>query len=119
MVAAVIFDGKNYNLWEWAVWTSLKVNNKLGFIDGTLTKPQSNEDKDFSNSDSWDMANSMLCSWILNVIDPKLRITTAYSDTAREMWEDLKKCYAVANAPKIHQLKSEYSILQARKCRHG
>ena len=46
----VIFDEKNYDLWEWVVWTTLKEKNKLGFIDRTLTKPQLNEDQDFSES---------------------------------------------------------------------
>ena len=31
-------------------------------------------------------------------------MTVAYSDTASGMWQDLKKRYSVANAPKIHQL---------------
>jgi len=51
------------------------------------------------------MANSMVSSWILNVIDPKLRTSVACVDTAKLMWETLKKRYALANIPKIHQLK--------------
>ena len=30
----------------------------------------------------------------------------AYAETAIDMWEDLKKRYLVANAPKMHQLKA-------------
>jgi len=33
-------------------------------------------------------------------------MTVAYSDTAKIMWDDLKKRYGTANTPKIHQLKS-------------
>ena len=51
------------------------------------------------------MANSILCSRLLNIIDPKLHMSVAYPDSAYDMWKDLKKRYSVANAPKIHQLK--------------
>ena len=53
------------------------------------------------------MANSMICSWILNVIDPKLRTSTAYVDNVELMWKNMKKWYVVSNALKIHQLKTE------------
>ena len=48
----------------------------------------------------------MICLQILNVIDPKLHASVAYIDTAQAMWENLNKRYAIANAPKIHQLKA-------------
>jgi len=39
LITEVIFDGKNYDIWEWAIRTALKAKNKLIFIDGTLEKP--------------------------------------------------------------------------------
>ena len=78
LITAVIFDGKNFDLWERAVRTALIAKNKLGFIDGTLTRPAETSDVDFSEVNAWDMANSMLCSWLLNIIDPKLRMSVAY-----------------------------------------
>jgi len=60
------------------------------------------------------MANSMICSWILIVIDPTLGTSIAYVDIARLMWENLKKRYAVSDAPKIHQLKTKPA-----KCKQG
>ena len=86
--------------------TALKAKNKLVFIDETLTRPQPKEDEEFSEADAWDMTNSMLCSWLLNIIDPKLRMSITYSDTVKIMWDDMKKQYAVANTPKLHQLKA-------------
>lgn len=49
----------------------------------------------------------LICSWIINVIDPKLHASVAYVETAYEMWQNLRKRYAVANTPKIHQLKTD------------
>jgi len=39
---------------------------------------------------AWGMTNSMIYSWILNVIDPKLRTSIAYIETAELMWKNLK-----------------------------
>jgi len=47
----------------------------------------------------------MLCSWMLNIIDLKLQMSVLYSETAKIMWDDLKKRYGITHTPKIHQLK--------------
>jgi len=103
---AVVLDGKNYDLWEMPIRTSLKANNKLGFIDGTLKKPKPNENEEFSEYHAWDIANSMICSWIINVIEPQLRPSIAYVDSTYTMWNNLRKRYAMANAPRIYQPKA-------------
>jgi len=90
MTTTVVFDGKNYNLWERVVRTALKEKNKLVFIYGTLTRPKPKEDEEFLEADAWDMTNFMLCSWLLNLIDPKLRMSIAYLDMAKIMWDDMK-----------------------------
>ena len=41
-------------------------------------------------------------------------MNVAYSDAAKIMWDDLKKCYAMANTPKIHQLKANIA-----NCKQG
>jgi len=63
-----VFDGDNCGLWEKAVRSALKSNNKLGFINRTLKKPEIKEG-DFTEYHAWDMVNSMVCLWLLNVID--------------------------------------------------
>ena len=54
-----------------------------------------------------DIVNSMITSWILNVIDPKLHASIAYANSARAIWENIQKRYSVPNIPKIHRLKVE------------
>jgi len=56
----------------------------------------------------------MICSRIINVIDPKLHTSVADAETAYEMWENLRKHCAVANTPKIHQLKTDLAA-----CKQG
>jgi len=69
---------------------------------------------DFTKNHAWDIVNSMVCSWLLNVIDQKLRRSVAYAEIAKAMWEDLQKRYGVVSAPKIYQLKANIA-----KCRQG
>jgi len=38
LITATCFDGKNFDLWEKAVITAWTPNNKVAFIDGTITK---------------------------------------------------------------------------------
>jgi len=110
----VIFDGRNYDIWEKAIRTSLKAKNKLGFIEGKQNKSEPNEGEDMIELQAWAIVNSMICSWILNIIEPKLRTSIAYIDTTEQMWQNLKKGYAISNALKIHQLKTKLA-----KCKQG
>ena len=75
------FNRKNYNMWYKAVRTASTAKNKLGLIEGTLTKPKSKDDDDPTELKAWEMLNSMICSWMVNVINPKLHISMAYVET--------------------------------------
>ena len=61
-ITSVVFNGKNYDLWRKAVRTALKSKNKLGFIDGTLSKPESKTEEGRGELEAWEMVNSMVCS---------------------------------------------------------
>jgi len=55
LITAVIFDGKNYDLWERAVRAALKSKNKLGFINGALIIPTPKQGEDTSELQAWEM----------------------------------------------------------------
>ena len=82
VIMTVIFDGRNYELWEQTVTTALNAKNKLAFTNGTLMRPKAKDGEEFSECHAWDMVNLMLCSWLLNIIDPKLQLAIPYCDTA-------------------------------------
>jgi len=73
---------KNHDLWSKVVRAALKSKNKLGFIDGTLAKPTPKAGEDQSKLEAWEMVNSMICSWIINVINLKLHTSVTYAKTA-------------------------------------
>ena len=93
-------------MWEKDVLTALTAKNKVAFINGTITKPDMATGARPVEVNAWVIVNSMVTSWILNVIDPNLHASIAYADSAQSMWENIKKRYAILNVPKVHQLKS-------------
>ena len=78
MITAVMFDGKNYDLWEQAVRKTLKAKNKLVFIDQTLQKPKSKEGGELSELQTWETVNFTICSWTFNMIESRLWNSIAF-----------------------------------------
>jgi len=62
LVIMLVFDRKNYDMWEKVVHTALKAEDKLGFIDGTLAKPELREGQDFLEYQAWVMVDLMMWS---------------------------------------------------------
>ena len=73
--------GDNYPSWTRAMIIALSVKNKLGFIDGSISRPDGTDSNLLS---SWTRNNSIVISWILNSVSSIL-----FSDTALEIWNDL------------------------------
>ena len=65
------------------------------------------EGKSEAEINAWKMVNSMIQSWIINVIEPKLHKSVVYVDSTQKLWKNIKKRYVVAIIPKIHKLKTE------------
>ena len=112
IITSIKFDGKNYELWNRAVTTALMAKNKLGFIGGCISKLEPTTS--LAKKNAWNMVNSMITLWILNVVDSKLHTSMAYEDTTHKMWVNIQKRYSVINVPCIHQLKSEIAF-----CKQG
>ncbi|XP_068475275.1 uncharacterized protein [Phaseolus vulgaris] len=103
IITQVQLRGENYDEWARAVKISLRARRKWGFIDGTHIQPE-DETPDLED---WWTVQSMIVSWILNTIEPSLRSTVAYAETAHNLWEDIKERFSVVNGPRIQQLRSD------------
>ena len=79
IITTIKFNGKNYYLWEQATRTALKAKNKLGFIDRKISKPAVPERTNLAEAEALEMINSMITSWVMNVIDPKVHAPNTYS----------------------------------------
>ncbi|KAJ1419097.1 Retrotransposon gag domain [Sesbania bispinosa] len=103
VITQVQLQGENYEEWARPMKISLRARRKWGFIDGTHKQ----RDEDPPEMEDWWTVQSMLVSWILNVIELTLRSTVTYVENANELWEDIRDRFSVVNGPRIQQLKAE------------
>ena len=61
--------GENYNSWSQSMFMALSAKNKVGFIDGTTSKPTDLTDPLHS---SWIRCNNMVISWILSTLSKEI-----------------------------------------------
>ncbi|KAL4379256.1 hypothetical protein GQ457_02G035690 [Hibiscus cannabinus] len=98
----------NYNSWKRSMVMALSAKNKLGFVDGSISAPPS------TNTDllhSWNRANNMVNSWILNSVSKDIAASLLYHSTASAIWNDLEDRFAQNNGPRIFQLKKKFGDL--------
>ena len=85
----------------------MKAKNKLGFIDGSIMKTKMKTNMQSDELNAWKIINSMMTSWIMNVIDLKLHTSVAYVNLAQAMLNNIQKRYTIPNIPRIQRLKAE------------
>ncbi|KAK4416144.1 hypothetical protein Salat_2721800 [Sesamum alatum] len=61
----------------------------------------------------------MLVSWMLNTIEPTLRSTITYMEIAKDLWEDIKERFSIANGPRVQQIKAELANCKQRDLLYG
>ncbi|CAM8954310.1 unnamed protein product [Rhodiola kirilowii] len=105
-ICPVILKDDNYDEWVIAMRNSLRAKRKLGFLDGSLSCPDSAATSPPTLED-WYMVNSMLVSWIVQSIDPSLRSSITYFDSVKDLWDDLRQRFSIGNGPRKLQLRSE------------
>ncbi|XP_023737486.1 uncharacterized protein LOC111885459 [Lactuca sativa] len=80
---------ENFRIWRSSMVRALKARNKLGFVDGTVSKPV----KDPVKESKWERANAITCSWILGSISENLYANHACLESAYDLWNELNETY--------------------------
>ena len=73
---------ENYSTWSRAVIIALDAKYKIGFIDGSLLKPQY---VDHPLHSAWCKCNSTVLAWLFNSVSKDLQPSVVYFKTAREV----------------------------------
>lgn len=107
-LVSCVLTGDNYSTWARSMRNALKAKNKLGFVDGTVARPESSA-PEFK---AWEICNSMVIAWISNSLEKSMQGSVAYVDEAKSLWDDLKERFSQGNAPRIFQLKTQLSHLR-------
>ncbi|KAF2304999.1 hypothetical protein GH714_000969 [Hevea brasiliensis] len=82
----------------------------MGFVDGSLPRPEGNS----PDEAAWIKGNSMAISWLFNSLHFSLHDSMAFFDTVMELWKDLEERFSQGNAPHVHQLEMEIVNTQQR-----
>ncbi|GKU93759.1 hypothetical protein SLEP1_g7327 [Rubroshorea leprosula] len=94
---------ENYHTWRRSMQNALFAKNKMGFVDGSLKRPNA----DSPEYQAWTKCNSMVLSWLPNALSRDLQGSVAYVESAAEVWNDLHESFSQGNASRVHELKLE------------
>ncbi|CAH9076259.1 unnamed protein product [Cuscuta europaea] len=101
-ISGLVLKGEgNYREWSTAMKNAFRAKRKMGFIDGTIERPE----EDIEDLEDWLTVNSMLVGWLMTAVDPTLRTNLTYMESANDLWEDLKTRFAVGDAMRVYELK--------------
>ncbi|KAJ0860142.1 putative RNA-directed DNA polymerase [Helianthus annuus] len=98
-------DG-NYTDWSQEMTNFLFAQNKIGFVDGSIKKPDPNDGKYMA----WMRADAMIKGWLNAAMEKEIRNSVKFADTAEEIWSDLKERFAKENAPRAYELKQSLTV---------
>ena len=66
---------ENYSSWNNSMLIALSVKNKLGFIDGSIKKP---DETDADLLSCWCRNNNMIMAWLLNSVSKDISASILY-----------------------------------------
>ncbi|XP_073282613.1 uncharacterized protein [Primulina huaijiensis] len=96
--------GDNFTSWSRVMRIALSVKNKLGFIDGSISKPA---DSEISLLSAWVRNNNIVISWLLNSVSKDILASILFAESAEDIWNDLKDRFQQGNGPRIFQLRRD------------
>ncbi|KAI3507425.1 hypothetical protein L1887_22411 [Cichorium endivia] len=104
-VNETLTDG-NYSDWAKEMANFLFAKNKMGFVDGTIPKPE----KTAENYMQWMRCDAMIIGWLTTAMDKDIRGSVKYANTSSEIWDDLKERFGKESAPRAYELKQSLSV---------
>ena len=99
--------GSNYLTWSRSMKIALIAKQKLGFVNGKCIQPDMNS-KEY---EAWLRPDSMVISWILNSISKDIVDAFLYTNTAKELWDELGERFGECNGPLIYHIQREIASI--------
>ncbi|XP_056697409.1 uncharacterized protein [Spinacia oleracea] len=100
---SIKFKGEGYGDWRRIMMISMSSKNKLGFVDGTIAKPDPTDD----TYQAWMRCDDMMISWLLFNLDGSISKSVLYFHTAREIWLDLEDRFGFVSGPQLFSLEQQ------------
>ncbi|XP_074278482.1 uncharacterized protein LOC141602071 [Silene latifolia] len=109
-ITQIAFNGTNYDEWSQSFKLALLAKGKLGYIDGTISKPPDSD----SNIESWRSANALVTLWIYNAHESDIRKQVSLRPEAKQVWDNIKTRFCQANDARVYRLQADLIA-----CRQG
>ncbi|XP_074318043.1 uncharacterized protein LOC141654827 [Silene latifolia] len=102
----------NYYEWKRQMEIEISIKRKLGMLTGVVKKPTN----DPLREAAWTTCNSQLIAWMLHNMEPQIKRSVMYSNTAKEIWDYLQRQFSVSNGARKFRLnKKLYDLEQGDK----
>jgi len=95
----------NYLDWVQEMENFLFAKNKIGFIDGTIKRPEADD----ASYMAWMRCDAMIKGWLTTAMEKEIRGSVKYANSASEIWKDLKERFGKESAPRAYELKQAIS----------
>lgn len=110
---SVQLNGQNYSYWSYVLKKFLKGKRMWGYVSGTSEKPKDYKDGKYATEiETWEANNSKIITWINNSVSQSIGVQLAKYETAKEVWDHLKRLYVQSNFAKQYQLEIDIRALQ-------
>uniref|UniRef100_A0A7N2LCX6 Retrotransposon Copia-like N-terminal domain-containing protein n=1 Tax=Quercus lobata TaxID=97700 RepID=A0A7N2LCX6_QUELO len=83
LVSHRLIGAQNYSTLSRSMIISLTAKNKIGFINGKISAPDSCSSQIFV---LWIRCNMTVLGWVINSISPEIASSMMYTDNARDIW---------------------------------
>lgn len=105
MLVSKSFNSEGYGSSRRAMDLALIAKKKLGFVTSSCKKPE----VDSEELESWEVCNSMVITWILTGLSPKISNNVVYMKVASNIWLELEERFVQSNGPQFFQIQKEIS----------
>ncbi|XP_056689525.1 uncharacterized protein [Spinacia oleracea] len=97
------FDGEGFTGWKRSMMLALSAKNKIGFVDGSISKPE------FGTIEckAWERCNDLVCSLILGDLSEIIAKSVMFLKSAREVWLDLEERFGFASMAQVYSLEQK------------
>ena len=96
-------NGTNYRESSQSVILVFRGKGKMGYLDGSIPRPPVTA----AGYNQWIAENSIVMSWLINSTEPGIGRTYLYYQTAKEIWEGVKRMYSdVENTTQCFEVRS-------------
>ncbi|XP_042753624.1 uncharacterized protein LOC128128114 [Lactuca sativa] len=103
ILVSKVFDGTGFASWKRSMTLALSAKNKIGFVDGTIQKPDENSNQ----FETWNRVNSMVISWLLNSLSKDIAESVLFLQTACDIWNEINQRYQQANGALVYQIQKK------------